>query len=170
MRGSWHRILCIGLVAVIAAGCGDDGDDAEVENANGDGTAAPASGDTGEDRETGDGSEAGNGFGEPVEVDGLTVTLEPPRRRVDTFGESLLEVDVTFDNEGSEAAPFADPLLECGGATFEIDHDSANFPAEISGGRSDRGTLSWSDGGACDEGGMVQVGDHSFGFEAPTAD
>jgi len=103
---------------------------------------------------------AGSGqFGKDVVVDGLTVRVEKPFR--DSFSPQAVEVDVSFRTSGPKAVKTPDPTLTCGGETFEIDNDIANYPSEVSG--SDDGTWAWASGPDCEKG-SFKVGDTTFSF------
>lgn len=109
----------------------------------------------------GDDGGGGAAFGEPVEVDDLTVTVGAPYRY--DWSPEVVRVDVTFETDGDEV-PTPNPTLECDGEEFEIDHDAANYAAEVSADEPEDGEWAWAAGPDC-EAGRFAVGDAEYEFD-----
>ncbi len=143
----WQKAAVAGLALVVLVGCGDDNGDEESDD-----DASTAE----EEDESSEGA-----FGEPIEVDDLTVTVGEPYRY--GFSPEVVRMDVIFETDG-DAVPTPNPTLECEGDEFEIDHDSANYASEVSSDESEDGEWAWSAGEGCAEG-SIAVGDVELDFD-----
>jgi hypothetical protein len=143
----WTAAAGLALVALV--GCGDDGGGDETEDFD-----QPEASEDGDDG----GEEAS--FGEPIEVDDLTVTVGEPYRY--DFSPEVVRVDVTFETDGDEVST-PNPTLECEGEEFEIDHDAANYASEVSSDEPEDGEWAWSAGEDCAEG-SLDLGDATLEF------
>lgn len=108
-----------------------------------------------------DGGAGAATFGEPVEAGDLTVTVGEPYRY--DWSPEVVRVDVTFETDGDEV-PTPDPTLVCDGEDVEIDHDAANYAAEVSADEPEDGEWAWAPGADC-ESGSFEVGDATFEFD-----
>jgi hypothetical protein len=143
-----RTVVAVGLALVLLMACGDDG------------------GAEGSDEASSSASEADEGseseFGDPIEVDDLTVTVSEPYRYA--FSPEVVRMDVVFETDEDEAVPTPNPTLECEGDEFEIDHDSANYASEVSSDEPEDGEWAWSAGEDCAEG-SIAVGDVELEFD-----
>lgn len=142
MRRALACLSIVGAVGLASCGAsgGETGSDTSSKHTNG--------GLTGSDQ-----------FGKDIAVGGLTMRVDKPFR--ESFSPQAVEVDVTFRASGPEAVQTPDPVLTCGGQTYEIDDDIANYPSEVS--DRDHGTWAWTPGPDCQKG-SFKVGDTTLSF------